>query len=243
MSKIFRYELKRLLLNKFFIVLLIINGLFAWYILATETVVGVAYTAPFSPWSFGDYLSSVMPLSILTVLFLMTTYYSKNEKQTKILTDATPVNQAHYILIRSSAVALGFTIICAVLIGLSFYFYATYFGFWKFASFILPAILTLPPCLVLTLGLGHLVGYFHSGLLYALMLISMVMGYLRLGVFDFFGKGYYAYAPYELAPGSDGEPAFTLSAGFLTVRILYLLIGLIFFAVSIHRAKRKSSRV
>ncbi|NLJ86477.1 MAG: hypothetical protein GX322_08550, partial [Firmicutes bacterium] len=48
MIKLFGYELRRLLFNKFFIGLLVITGLYSYQILSGDIIVGVANTAPFS---------------------------------------------------------------------------------------------------------------------------------------------------------------------------------------------------
>ena len=57
MRKIFGYECRRLLWNKFFLGLLLVILFYGWQVLNGVTVLGVSHTAPFSPWSFGDYLS------------------------------------------------------------------------------------------------------------------------------------------------------------------------------------------
>ena len=49
MRKIFLYECKRLLWNKFFFGILLILLLFGWQVLDQVTILGVAHTAPFSP--------------------------------------------------------------------------------------------------------------------------------------------------------------------------------------------------
>ena len=56
MKRIYLYELKRLLWNKFFIGLLLVTLFYGGQVLQNETLLGVADTAPFSPWSFGAYL-------------------------------------------------------------------------------------------------------------------------------------------------------------------------------------------
>jgi len=238
--KILKYELRRLLLNKFFISLLAINGVFAWYTLASDTVAGIAFTAPFSPWSFGSYLSSVMPMITITVLFLLTFFHSKKEKQVKILTAATPVNAIRYMLIRNAAVTFGFFALSFLVVGMSFYFYVVYFDYWNFTAFIIPVIVTVIPCFVFIMGLGNCVGRIHPGFLYSLMLVTFAMNFVHLpGEFSLFGGGYYANAPLSLPTGMDGEPAFMLSAAFLVTRALYLVIGVVLLALSIRPKKQK----
>lgn len=242
-SKIFRYELRRLIWNKIFIGLLIINSAFSWYILSTATIAGTAYTAPFSQWSFSAYLALAMPLTILTVLFLISVYYSKQEKQVEVLTSATPVNPVHYALIRSCVIAIGFLILCIVLLGLSCFFYIFFFNYWNFTAFILPALMIILPCFVFSLGIGHIAGRIHPGLLYALMLVVLIVGFAGIGGdFDFFGQGYFNSYPLTLPVGRDGEPAFAVSCGFLIARALYLIVGGILLTIHLKGFRHKINK-
>jgi len=235
--RIMKYEMKRLLLNKFFFGFCVINGVFAWYTLTSDTVAGVAHTAPFSPWSFSAYLANVMPISILTVLFLLSVFYSKKEKQVEALTTATPVDAVRYALLRLAVVTLGFFFLCALVIGISKIFYAVFFDYWNYTVFIIPAIYTILPCFVFFLGLGNLLGRIHPGFLYILMLLSLAMNFIplpeALHYAGLFGGRFYASFPLLLPIGTDGEPAFTLSAAFLAVRAIYLVVGVAFVAVSV----------
>ncbi|MDR0497402.1 MAG: hypothetical protein LBH42_07295 [Treponema sp.] len=236
MSKIFYYELKRLLFNKFFFCLFFINGFFAWYTLTTDTIAGIAHTAPFSPWSFSAYLATIMPIVILTVLFLLSFYYSKKEKQVKTLTCATPVNTIHYALVRMAVIALGFLLLSVLIIGMSVFFYAFFFEFYKYTVFIMPCLITILPCFVLILGLGMILGRVNTGLLYALMLVSLAMNFIQLpGAFDFFGKRFYSSTPMSMLLAADGEPAFVLSGTFLAARAFYFVIGTIILIVGVQK--------
>ena len=242
MSRIMKYEMKRLLFNKFFIGLCVINGLFAWYTLTSDTVAGVAHTAPFSPWSFSAYLAASMPVSVLTVLFLLTFSHSQKEKQVGALTTATPVDAVRYSLIRLAVVAFGFFFLCVLVIGISIIFYAVFFDYRNYPAFILPAIIVILPCFVFILGVGNFLGRIHPGFLYILMFLSVTMNFIplprELDFIGFFGSGFYASFPLKLPIGPDGEPAFTLSAKFLTVRAIYLAAGAVLPAVGFVRAKR-----
>lgn len=243
MNKIFRYELRRLIWNKYFIGLLVINCIYAWYILTTETIAGVAYTAPFSLWSFGAYLASVLPLSVITVLFLLSAYYSKKEKQVEILTTATPVNKAHYALVRNGAVTVCFLIISTIMFILGIYFYISYFDYGNFILYLLPFVMLVLPCLLFTLGIGHLAGRIHQGLLYVLMVIALVLGFVRFsGNFDFFGYWYFGSYPLSLPVGADGEPTFTVTTGFWAARLIYLAVGGILLTLGINAGQRKARK-
>ena len=71
MIKIFQYECKRLLWNKFFFGLLLVILFYGGQVLNSVTILGVSHTAPFSPWSFGDYLSRMIPLLWIGLILII----------------------------------------------------------------------------------------------------------------------------------------------------------------------------
>ena len=103
MRKIFLYECKRLLWNKFFFGILLILLLFGWQVLDQVTIQGVAHTAPFSPWSFGDYLSRMLPLLWIGALFFLTFFTSEKARRVTVLTDTAPVPPRSFAMIRGAA--------------------------------------------------------------------------------------------------------------------------------------------
>ena len=238
MNKIFAYELRRILFNKFFVGLLVLNGVFAWFILTSDTIAGTSFTAPFSPWSFGMYLSSLMPMALLTVLFLLASFYSKKEKQVAVLTGATSVNPVRYALVRMAAVAVGFSCLCFLFGGLSIYFYAAYFDYWNYALFFLPAVLTIFPCFIFAMGFGNLIARVHVKYLYAFMFVVLAASFIQIpDAFDFFGGRFFSNYPLSLQVAADGEPVFSLSAAFLFARVFYLIAGGALFILSIRKKK------
>ena len=68
MVKIFYYELRRLLGNRFTVGLLLVALLYGYWTMRGEILLGIANTAPFSPWSFGAYLAEMMPLLLVALL-------------------------------------------------------------------------------------------------------------------------------------------------------------------------------
>ncbi len=91
--KILCYELRRALMNRLFLGLLLMNGLSAWFLLSYDIIRGTAYTAPFSVWSYCTYLGRTLPVAAVTVLLLLSSYYSKKQKQVEILT--AEIGRAH----------------------------------------------------------------------------------------------------------------------------------------------------
>ena len=112
MNKIFRYELRRLLWNRLFFGILLVSLGYGWLTLTGSVVRGVAHTAPFSPWSFGYYLSQVLPLICLGELFFLAFFFSKEERLLRPLTQATPVRQRRYAALRCGAVLTATLVLC-----------------------------------------------------------------------------------------------------------------------------------
>lgn len=240
--KMMRYELRRTLLNRLFLGLLLVNGLSAWFLLSFVIIMGTAYTAPFSIWSYCTYLGRTLPIATVTILLLLSNYYSRKQKQVEVLTAATPVSPFCQIMVRTLTAGIGFCLIYFVAGLLARLFYVRFFQFHDFAPFILPSILLLLPCFIFFTGLGQLLGSLHRGLIYALMLIALACCNIP-SVFDFFGAAYFSAFPLTLPAGADGEPAFRIELSFIIVRVLYLFIGIIslYFATALSARKSRNA--
>lgn len=227
MSKILKYELKRLLLNKFFYGLLAITLWYSWQLLSGDIILGVSGTAPFSAWSYGTFLSRILPLLIITLLFFVSFYYSKQEQQVQALTLATPIKPQQYRLVRLAAISIGFCLLAILMIGLSFCFYGSTLHFYHFTDFLSPLLLVIIPAFCFSLGLGMAAGKIQGNLIYVLMLLLLILCLVPLpDVLDFSGTNFFASYPLSLALSSGGEPNFTLSGAFMGGRIAYTLVGL-----------------
>lgn len=79
--KIFKYEIKIILAKPYVLAMTVIALLYAWFLLSSETILGVSDTAPFSGWSFGKYLGDIALLSMLIALFLLANVHSNRQKK------------------------------------------------------------------------------------------------------------------------------------------------------------------
>jgi ABC-2 type transport system permease protein len=216
---------------------------YSWYVLTTDIITGIGYTAPFSPWSYGAYMGKIMPIMLLSIFFLLTFYYSKKEKQTAVLTNATAINPKKYLFIRHLAITVCFLIVFAVVFLLSILFYVRFFDFYNFADFLIPVLIIPLPCFVLTLGLGHLAGRIHKILLYILMIAVMCFGFLNFdNSFDFFGNNYFGFYPATLPVDNFEEPNFSPQFSFFVARCLYFSVGILLLAFNTFLLKQKQKR-
>jgi len=242
LTKILLYELKRLLLNKFFFILTVISALYGYLILSGDIIAGVAYTAPFSPWSYGFYLARVLPLLLITTLFFITFLYSAQEKSVKQLTFATPVNLFKYCLVKCSAIAAGFLLISLFVILISLVFYAKVFRFFNFGNFIIPILITLIPAFLFIFGIGLLAGSIQSNILYVLMIAVLLLGFFNLPhFFDLYGNNLFGEYPLTLPVGTDGEPVFTLPVSFLAGKFFFSLAGIVTACLGVKRYRVRFS--
>ena len=130
MRKIFLYECKRLLWNKFFAGLVLVLLFYGWQVLRRVTILGVSHTAPFSPWSFGDFLSRMLPLLWIGALFFLTFFTSEKARRAAVLTDAAPLPPRRYALARCAAALTGTALLALACISEAACFYGIYFGWY-----------------------------------------------------------------------------------------------------------------
>ena len=242
MYRIFWYELKRLMFNRLFLALLIITGLYSYMTLNREIILGIAFTAPFSPWSFSAYLATIMPLLMITLLFFITFFYSNNEKQVRQITFATPVEPFKFGLVKCLSIAASFLAMSLFVIALGIVFFVILFRFYYFWGFIMPIAITLIPCFLFILGAGLLLGNFQHNILYILMIAVLLLGFLpnfvSLPVFlDMYGSNFFNTYPLTLPVGPDGEAAFTLPVSFILGRVFFCTVGvlMVLFGIKIYK--------
>lgn len=144
--KILCYELRRALMNRLFLGLLLMNGLSAWFLLSYDIIRGTAYTAPFSVWSYCTYLGRTLPVAAVTVLLLLSSYYSKKQKQVEILTAAAPFSPFDQVTIRTVTAGICFLLISLVVILLALLFYMRLFWISKLCA-VHPAVRPAPAAL------------------------------------------------------------------------------------------------
>ena len=189
MSKIFRYECRRLLWNKFFIGLAVVLLLYGALVLHAVTILGVSHTAPFSPWSFGDYLSRMLPLLWIGMLFFLTFYTSPKARRAAVLMDATPMPPKQYALVRCAAALTGGVLLSLLCMGEAAVFYGRMFGWYGWGSLLLPALATLLPALVFALGSGWLLGQIRPWLVYVWMAVPFLCMALPLSLIHIWMAG------------------------------------------------------
>ena len=236
MSKIFRYECRRLLWNKFFIGLAVVLLLYGALILHAVTILGVSHTAPFSPWSFGDYLSRMLPLLWIGMLFFLTFYTSPKARRAAVLMDATPMPPKQYALVRCAAALTGGVLLSLLCMGEAAVFYGRLLGVSGGGGPLLPALSPRLPALVFALGSGGLLGQVRPWLVYVWMVVPFgcmalpLPDALKIWNGQFFGE-------YPLTLGTL-DPGFSMPAAVLIVQCALFAVGIVLLMIRPAHSKR-----
>lgn len=225
MNKIFRYELRRLLWNKLFFGILLVSLGYGWLTLTGSVIRGVAHTAPFSPWSFGYYLSQTLPLICLGELFFLAFFSSREERLLRPLTQATPIKQKQYMALRCGAVLTATAILCLCLAALAILFYIWLFGWMNYGKMILPSLLILLPAVVFCLGIGLALCQFHPALIYLFVAVIFLLSLLPLpSTVSFSLSSFFLQYPLTL---NILDPAFQIPLPLILQRCAYSILGIL----------------
>lgn len=230
MIKLFGYELQRCLCNKFFLGLLVVTALYSIQVMKTDIILGVANTAPFSPWSFGTYLVKLLPILLVNLLFFLSFLYSTQEKAVQALTDATPIHPTKFRLLRYGAISVAFIMVLLVPVSYSWWYYGINFHFTAFGTLLVPMFCTLFPAFLFIMGLGALVGRVHPALVFALMPLVLLIGFLPMaGPSDLYGSGIFTNYPYVLGVL---DPPFYLASIDILWKCIYSVAGIIMLVLA-----------
>ncbi len=224
MIKIFLYECKRLILNKFFFGILFVLLFYGWQVLSNATILGVSHTAPFSAWSFGDYLCRMLPLLWIGALFFLTFFTSAKARRAAVLTDATQTSPRRYALTRCGAALTGTVLLALACLVEAVVFYGRYFGWYAWGQLLVPALVTLIPALAFALGSGWLLGRIRPWLVYVWMIVPFVCMTLPLPKTLSLWNGSF-FTNYPLTLGIL-DPAFSLPVSVVLAQCGLLLCGI-----------------
>ena len=200
MFKIFYYELRRLLGNRFTVGLLLVALLYGYWTMRGEILLGIANTAPFSPWSFGAYLAEMMPLLLVALLCFLS-----------ILTSDT-----------------GFLVVTAVPVVYAVGFYGIIFGAIDWNTLLLPLVITVFPPFLLVMGTGLWLGRVHHRLLMALVAVVLLLAVVPVPSWmDLYGGTFFSSYPDSLGVL---DPPFQLPASVIAGKVTVSALGAGFVA-------------
>ncbi len=239
MLRLFYYECRRLMYNKFTVGLACVIALYSGLLLQEEIVLGIADTAPFSPWSFGFYLAKSMPLHFVALLFFLTFLSSKQEQSVRVLSRAACVDPVGYLRIRYGAIALVFWLMMFLSIGIALGYYAMVFHFTAFHTLIAPLIFVTVPSFLLMMGIGLGASWIHPVCVYTLMPVVFLMGMVTLpSVLDLTGSTFMSSYPLQLG---ILDPTFSVPVAQLMGRGIVSVVGIVLIMLASQSTRASQS--
>ncbi len=238
--KLFRYELRRLLCGKLFFTSLAVCLGFGWLTLTADIIRGTAHTAPFSPWSFGAYLTRLLPLLCIGELCMVSVFTSRRERAVSPLTQATPIDPRRYARLRQGAVSVAALLLWLCVSGLAAAFFAILFDWRSFGTLIAPALLTMLPAALFCLGAGWRLGRCAPALVWAAMGAVLLLCWLPLPAWLAFSPLAF-FTEYPLHLG-ELDPAFSVSGELLAGRALWCAAGVALLLWPFRPRKRRVRR-
>lgn len=232
--KIFYYEFRHLVLQKFYLGLFLVCAIYNWLILRSETILGISHTAPFSGWSFGSYLGRSIPLLVLMIYFFFYQLYYGMDRPVRVLTSAASIHPSYYLLIRCTAILAAVLLFITAIVAEGILFlYSLFSSVISIKELLAPVCFLYLPMLSLSFGFGlctvrvHPALFFGSALL--LLFLEPVAAFLIQDSSPILPESlslscssYLTRYPLTLA---DADTPFFVPKNILAIRTLLFLFG------------------
>ncbi len=187
-GKVIKYEFKRLLLSKGYLLLLAATLAYCVALLQSIVMFGVDFTAPFSQWTFSAYCSSLTPFLYSLLLLLCARQLNPSERKAEAIINATPTQLQVVQIMRYGAIAGAFLIAVIVPIISCFMFYRVVFDYTDVGILFLLGMLQLLAPAILLFGIVMLVGRQKATAAYIMLAIILTISIFQIpipAVFDF----------------------------------------------------------
>ena len=235
-ATIFKYELKRLLLSKEYLLLLAAVLAYGMTLLRSLVMYGVSFTAPFSRLTFSSYCAALAPLLFILLLVLCARQTKASERGAEAIIGATPMPLHVFRLLRYGAVAGAFLIPLLLSVLLCLAFYALVFDYTAFGVHLWSSALLLLPPAVLIFGAASYLGQKRAWVVFVLLAAILVIGVFQIGLpswLDLTGS--------SVAASLNAPPQETWPLSFQIGRAAFLAAGILLTAASLGRNVGKRS--
>ena len=236
MSKgtVFKYEIKRLLFSKEYLLLLVATLAYGISLLRGVVLYGTDYTAPFSLLTFLTYCASLAPFLFILLLVLCARQFKSSERGAESIIGVAPMPLHVFRLLRYSAVVCAFLIAAALPVTACFVFYRLVFDYTAFGALLWSGLLLLLPTAILLFGAAMLLGNRSAAAVYVLLAAVLIVGVFQitLPVFiDIIGIT-------AVQPLNAGKYDFAFSSAFIAGRVAFSVVGIVLMILSLCQSKK-----
>ncbi|MGI6665317.1 MAG: hypothetical protein ACOX3W_07925 [Christensenellaceae bacterium] len=231
--KLLRYELKRIVATRLYLILTGVMLAYIGFVLETQTMFGESGTAPYSQWSYLAYLSSVIPLISMVLFTQLAKLQGSEERQVQALTLSSPTSMQSQQAVKETAIGAAYLIQVVLAVLAAYVFFGMKFKILAPLNLLgCTAILAIPQ-LFLCIGVGLWVSKIHPYATYVLAALlffcytTQVM--MPMGV-DLLGNSILqiARATYPV----QGEIAFAWPISYMISRGITFVIGVVLTVVA-----------
>lgn len=231
-GKVFKYELKRLLFSKEYLLLLAATLVFSASLIRGVVLFGVNFTAPFSQLTFSTYCSSLAPFYFALLLVLCAKQNKVSERGAEAIISTTSMPFHVFRLIRYSAIMCAFLATVTLPFVACFMFYRLTFSFTDIGGLLGLGVLFIIPSSLFLLGVAMFLGNRKAVGIYILLVVILFFSIFQIAPPSFL----------DLI-GSTAVQAFymgenTLSSVFVTGRAALLVLGIVLIIASLTPLKK-----
>lgn len=229
-----KYEIQRLIFTKKYFYMILLLTLWTIDVLMRIVITGFYYTAPFSQWSYSEFINLFSPILFIILILLCTSIFSESEKLVKNIINSTPISESKYYIMKGCGIFIVFIITTFIPIIISFVYYAILFEYTEYQYFILPMLLFIIPTGIFIFGLSIFLGKINGKLLYALIPLTFIMGALNLTSLpvwiDVFGNNFVQqYGLHFIMENNSDVVPYAISNDFVYSRLVFVALGTTLF--------------
>ena len=239
-----KYEIRRLIFTKKYFYMILLLTIWTMDVLMRLIINGFYYTAPFSQWSYSEFITLISPILLIILILLCTNIFSEKEISVKNIIYSTPISQEKYYIMKGGAVFIVFFLTTVLPIIISFVYYAFLFEYTEYKYFIFPIILFIIPTSIFIFGFSIFIGKINNKLLYGLIPITIIIGCLNLRPLpvwmDVFGNNFLQdYALQLVLSSNSDEVPFIIPNNFIYSRLIFTALGILLFVFACKYKKIK----
>lgn len=240
-----KYEIRRLIFTKKYFYMILVLVLWTVDVLMRLIINGFYYTAPFSQWSYSEFITLFSPILNIILILLCTSIFCEKEKAVRNIIYSAPLSEEKYYLMKGASVFIVFALTAVIPIIISFIYYGFLFGYTEYENFIFPIILVMIPTSIFILGVSIAMGKINNKILYGLIPIVFILGGLNLGDIpvwiDIFGNNFMQqYGMQCILASYSKEVPFAMPDYFIYSRIMFAFLGILLFISACKHKKLKN---